>query len=50
MTEKSPKSWGEDGSLASGYLIRVLLTSAGSVSTMTGMAKLKKQFLKDSNS
>lgn len=36
--------------LSASYLIRVRLTSAGSVSTTTGMAKLKKQFLKDSNS
>ena len=32
------------------YLISVLLTMAGSVNTTTGMAKLKKQFLKDWNS
>lgn len=32
------------------YLMSVLLTAAGSVSTTTGMARLKKQFLKDSNS
>lgn len=31
------------------YLMGVRLTGAGSVSTTTGMAKLKKQFLKDSN-
>lgn len=31
------------------YLMSVRLTGAGSVSTTTGMAKLKKQFLKDSN-
>lgn len=50
----SPKSSDRDSEInylkICPYLMSVLLTGAGSVSTTTGMAKLKKQFLKDSNS